>query len=150
MEEYGPTKNDVKSIIKWVLLGVLILVIVLFIAGIVSYAFGWLNAPLRLTNPNRLEKISREANEAWQALESQKANVSNIRDDMLTMKQLYGEDMSKWPQGKDDEYLQLQQQQINMINAYNSQCAAYRAKWKNEWWEISAPKDLPTTCDLIE
>lgn len=146
MEEYGPTKNDTKSIIKWVLLGLLLLLIV----TVALYAIGWLTTPLRLTDSNRMERISREANDSWQALESQKANVSNIRNKMLLMTQLYGENMATWPQGKDEEYLQLQQQQVNMVNAYNSQCASYKAKWKNEWWEFSAPKDLPITCDLIE
>lgn len=138
-----PTKRLAKDTILWLLFGVLVVLILIILA----YALGWITTPLRLTDPERLENISREANQAWEALEAQLASVENINDKMVTMKQLYGEDMGTWPQGKDDEYLQLQAQKVNLINAYNQQCAAYKAKWANEWWELSAPKDLPRTCE---
>ena len=60
----------------------------------------------------------------------------------------YGEDMTNWPQGKRDEYLQLQAQVTNLSTSYNAQCGQYNALWEDEWRSLPAPNDLPTHCEM--
>ena len=144
-EYWGPTKNDARSMRDWAWLGFKIAVMLLVLAAI----WNWLVTPLLLTSPQRLESLSRQANDNWQALEAQRHSIEQVQRRANDIVLLYGEDQSTWPQGKDEEYLQLKQQASNLTIAYNNACGQYKAMWQDEWRSIPAPNDLPTTCDMI-
>jgi len=122
----------------------------LLLLALLAYALNWAITPFRVADPERIQMLSRQANDEWAALQSQRANVDNVDAQIDAMLEMYGEDKSVWPQGKDEEYLQLLTQRRNMTSAYNAQCARYRSMWADTWQGIVAPSDLPTTCDLID
>lgn len=146
MFDHTPTRADYGGSFAWIMWLVFI-VAVLTIAG---FGLKWFAVPTKLFDPDRMAMLSRQANESYQALAAQEQSVSVIRGKAEQMITAYGEDMSKWPQGKRQEYLQLQSQVTNLIVAYNASCARYKAMWQDEWRAISAPMDLPTTCQMLE
>lgn len=101
-----------------------------------------------MASPDNIERLSREANNAWQALEAQLANIEKSEDAAADLLTAYGEDQSVWPQGKRDVWLQLQKDITNKSAAYNVSCAAYNAFWQDEWRALPAPKDIPTRCEM--
>lgn len=144
MTDYGPTRNDAHSILRWVLFGFLL---VLVLAGL-FFIYSWVNKPLEVLSPDNIQRLSQEANDKWQALLSQQATIDTISQRAKDMVVTYGEDRSVWPQGKSDEYLQLRQQVGNQITAFNLSCGQYNALWQDEWRSIPAPDDLPKKCEL--
>lgn len=64
--------------------------------------------------------------------------------------QLYGENTAVWPQGKAEEYQQLQAQIQNRRSAYRQQCATYEAMWLDDWRREVAPSGVPTVCPVLE
>jgi hypothetical protein len=146
MFDYTPKRADYGGVAAWIL-WLFFIAIVLIALG---FALNWFAKPAELFSPDRFEMLSRQANESYQALEAQERSITAIRAKAEQMITAYGEDMSKWPQGKRDEYLQLQQQVTNLTVAYNAACARYKAMWQDEWRAISAPGDLPTTCQMLD
>lgn len=123
--------------------------IVLAVIGIAAYVLRWQNAALNVAGPERIERLSREANNHWQSLQAQKATISNQQARLAEFEMLYGVDRAVWPQGKREEYQQLSAAIRNLETAYNLSCGQYNALWLDEWRAISAPGDLPTRCELI-
>lgn len=147
MEELPkPSKTMFSSAVTWILFifGLALVVTVL------GYLAGWFVSPLSVTSAAEVQRMSREANNEWQALKAKQASIANLENDARLMIALYGEDFSKWPQGKHEEYLQIQKQITNLKLSYNSECGQYRAMWNDEWRSLPAPDDLPTTCDFLE
>ena len=143
--DYQPNKGLFGTAVKWILFVAALALIV----SVIGYFFGWFNTALKVTSPEKIQMLSREANNSWQALKAGQQTIANIESDVHDMSVLYGEDASKWPQGKHDEYLQLKTQLRNLKTAYNSSCGQYNAMWQDEWRSIPAPDDLPTHCELI-
>lgn len=129
-------------------LWVLAIAVVIVVAVPVGAALEWWSMPFRMFSPDNVASLSRQANESWQSLQAQQASIKaverKINDFMLT----YGEDQAKWPQGKSDEIQQLRSELANKITAYNAACGQYRAMWQDEWRNLPAPDDLPTTCEM--
>jgi hypothetical protein len=143
---YGPTHDDNKSIIGWILAVALFFVI----AVPVAWGLGWFAAPFETTSVPNVRFISRQANEAHQALEAKERNITAARERVDSYETLYGADTSVWPQGKRDEYLQAQRDLDNDIAAYNRECGQYNALMDDEWRGVVAPEDLPPSCQFIE
>lgn len=141
---YGPTKNDSVSISKWLLL----FFALLLLAAVLYFGYSWVTKPLEVMSPDNIERLSKQANEQWEALQAQLANINAAQQSAEDLVNLYGEDKSSWPQGKGDEYLQFKQQARNFITAYNASCATYNALWQDEWRSVPAPDDMSTSCDL--
>ncbi len=141
-----PSKTIFGFSVKWMIF----FASIILVAVLISYALNWIQAPLDLTSPENIRQMSREANDAWQALEAKKSSISNLESQVNDMTLLYGEDMSKWPQGKDEEYLQLKRQIANLKTAYNSECGQYNAFWLDEWRALPAPDDIPTHCSFLD
>ncbi len=131
---------------RWIMFYATILVVL----GIVLYLVVWVFKPMEMTSPDNLARLSQEANDSWQALQAKRQSISGLESKASLMITLYGEDMAAWPQGKKDEYLQINQQIINLKISYNSDCGEYKAMWNDEWRAIPAPDDLPTTCEFLE
>jgi hypothetical protein len=127
----------------------------IFIVGVVmvamlgAYFLDWFSTPLELTSPDNLQRLSRQANDAWQALEAKQQTIINLEQQADLMVAAYGDDQSTWPQGKRDEYLQLMAQVTNLKASYNVQCGQYNAFWDDEWRGIPAPNDIPTSCQFL-
>ena len=128
----------------WVLLAFVIGIVIIVLA----FALGWIATPLDTMSAENTRRLSRQANDAWQALEAQRENILSVETQASDMILTYGEDQSTWPQGKREEYQQLRTQRQNRIAAYNTSCGQYNAMWQDEWRAIPAPDDLPTACDL--
>ena len=137
--------NNYAHIVRWLIFGTMFVALAMLLA----FALDWIAAPLENNSPGNVKSLSRQANNAWEALNSQRESISVLDSRAEDMVLAYGEDQSKWPQGKRDEYLQLRQQYHNAIIAYNSACGQYRAMWSDEWRSVPAPDDLPTTCEMI-
>jgi hypothetical protein len=60
-----------------------------------------------------------------------------------------GANAATWPQGKAEEYQQLQTQRRNREAQYDQLCATYEARWSDEWRGIPAPDDLPQRCPSL-
>lgn len=146
MFDHTPTRADYGGSFAWILWLVFIAAILI----VVGFGLKWFAAPTKIFDPDNMARLSRQANDSYQALAAQEQSVSVIRNKAEQMMIAYGEDMAKWPQGKRQEYLQLQAQVTNLIVAYNGACAKYKAMWQDEWREIAAPKDLPTTCAMLD
>lgn len=144
MNELNPPKGVIGLAIRWMAVFALIVVVALVIA----YALGWFAKPMEVMGPDNIQRMSRQANDAWQALEAKQASIDAIETKAGQMVLAYGEDMTVWPQGKRDEYLQLQAQATNLSTSYNSQCGQYNAMWADEWRSVPAPNDLPTHCEM--
>lgn len=139
-----PNKSMFGLALSWLLFGVTVLIAILLL----SYFLGWFAKPLEVMSPDNIERLSRQANEAWQALEAKEASIEQVESKANLMITAYGEDMKVWPQGKRDEYLQLQAQVTNLTTSFNAQCGQYNALWSDEWRGIPAPDDLPTRCKM--
>lgn len=144
MSEFRPTRAGMNSAILWILA----IAVVLLVAIPVTAALGWYATPFEMFSPSNMRQLSRQANESWQSLEAQQASIGaverKINDFLLT----YGEDQSKWPQGKSTEITQLRAELSNKITAYNTACGQYMAMWQDEWRDLPAPDDLPTQCEM--
>lgn len=141
---FGPPRGTVSTTTRWIVIGVVISIIIA--AG--TFAYSWVVKPMQMASPDNIERLSREANNAWQALEAQLANIEKSEDAAADLLTAYGEDQSVWPQGKRDVWLQLQKDITNKSAAYNVSCAAYNAFWQDEWRALPAPKDIPTRCEM--
>ena len=128
----------------------LALFVILVIAVMLGWALDWISFPARVISPDRMVTLSRQANDHYQSLEASLGSIQVQRKTTEAYLELYGEDYSTWPQGKRDEYQQNQRQLQNLINAYNQSCAQYKALWLDEWRDVVAPNDLPTTCETIQ
>lgn len=144
MFDYTPKRADYGGSFAWIVW----LVVVIALLLIAGFALNWFSAPMRLFSPDRMATLSRQANDSYEALEAQRQNMTAVRAKADAMLDLYGD--GEWPQGKRDEYLQLQQQVTNLTMAYNAACAKYKAMWQDEWRSVAAPRDLPTTCSMLE
>lgn len=144
MSELRPTRSGTWSAILWVVA----IAVVILVAIPVGAALNWWTMPFRMYSPDNIASLSRQANESWQSLEAQNASINvverKINDFLLT----YGEDQSKWPQGKSSEIQQLRSELSNKITAYNAACGQYQAMWLDEWRDFPAPDDLPKTCEM--
>ncbi len=132
--------------VRWILLGAALVAVLV----VVAYALGWFAKPFELTSPDNLQRLSREANDAWQALEAKQESIEELEEKAGLMVTAYGDDMTAWPQGKRDEYLQLQAQVTNLKTSYNNDCGQYNAFWLDEWRSLPAPNDIPTRCDFLD
>ncbi len=141
----SPNLRTYRTSWKWIAF-IVTMVILALVAG---YFLDWFKAPLDLTSPARLQQMSEQANSKWESLKAQKATIELTQTQIAAFETAYGTDRSVWPQGKATEELQLQGVLINKISAYNTMCAEYNALWQDEWKAISAPGDLPTSCELI-
>jgi hypothetical protein len=144
--EFRPQKGTTTTAVNWLVVGALILLAAVLIGWLVN----WLITPLVLTDASRVREASAEMNQLYSGLESQRASIKSMDTQIAAIPLTYGEDRNAWPQGKDEEYLQLVAQRGNLVTAYNRLCAQYEAKWNDEWYDIPAPDDLPKTCDLIQ
>lgn len=93
--------------------------------------------------------LSTVANEMHSGLQGELATLQVQRDSIGNYKELYGDDVTKWPQGKRAEYQQEQVLYRQGISAYNTNCGKYNALWNNEWTSVIAPEDLPKRCELL-
>ena len=146
MSNDRPTQAGVETYLLWILFGGMGLAVLI----VALWAVGWMATPFRITNPERVEMLSRQANDAWQALEAQEASIASQKKALDQYTDLYGDDMAKWPQGKRQEYQQGMVAYSNLVNAYNRSCSQYNAMWQDEWRSIPAPDDLPTRCELVQ
>ena len=121
----------------------------MLVGGIAGFVLRWQNAALTVAGPERIERLSREANNHWQSLQSQRASIDTQRARLAEYETLYGQDRAVWPQGKRDEYQQLSAAVRNLETAYNLSCGQYNALWLDEWRSLPAPDDLPARCELL-
>lgn len=96
-----------------------------------------------------VKALSTTANEMHSGLEGELATLIAQKTSINTYEDLYGEDKTKWPQGKRDEYQQEQVLYRQGVSAYNTNCGKYNALWNNEWKSVVAPDDLPEQCELL-
>jgi len=144
-EELKPNRQIFGLSVRWIVVGTALVAVLL----IAVYFLGWFAKPLELSSPDNLQRLSREANNAWQALEAKRESINVLEQKAGLMVSAYGEDMTVWPQGKRDEYLQIQSQVTNQKTAYNAACGQYNAFWEDEWRSIPAPNDIPTSCEFL-
>lgn len=123
------------------------LVIILLAVAVGNWALRWQGAALDTIGPERMQQLSREANDRWQSLEAQRTSIATQQARLAEFETLYGTDRATWPQGKREEYQQLSAAIRNLETAYNSACGQYKAMWADEWRDIPAPDDLPRTCE---
>lgn len=128
---------------------IVLLTIILFVGGIAAWALSWQSAALDTIGPVRMQQLSREANDRWQALQGQQATIGLGQQRLREFDALYGADRTKWPQGKREEYQQLSTQVNNLVTAYNLSCSQYNALWQDAWRDLPAPDDLPRSCPLL-
>jgi hypothetical protein len=148
MNEYfpePPDHRDIWRLVGWI--GAFALVGLAFL--LFSFTVNWGAAALDQGSPARLRQLSREANDRYTALKSERATIETQRARLADFEQLYGKDPAAWPQGKREEYQQLTQAIRNMESAYNGHCGQYKSLWNDAWRDLPAPDDLPKTCDLI-
>jgi hypothetical protein len=143
---YRPTREVYGFSFAWIFW----LFVILAFFVVMGFGFDWFAKPMEIFSPERVEMLSRQANDRYQALEAREKSVYSIRLKAEMMMTAYGEEMETWPLGKRDEYLQLRAQETNLILAYNNACAEYKAMWLDEWRSVAAPPDLPTTCEAME
>lgn len=142
----SPTKDDTFALIKWVF----VIALVAMVIGGLSWGMGWFNAPLSVTSAPNVQRLSREANDRYQALQAQQASIAMARQKEADFIALYGTDVTLYPQGKRDELAQIRTDLSNKITAYNQACGQYNSMWQDEWRDIPAPDDLPTRCEFIQ
>lgn len=141
-----PHRGDVWNVMIWG--GAITLILMVFV--VLAWGLGWFAAPFQTMSPQRVQQLSRQANDAWQGLEAQQATIAVQRERLSEFNSLYGDNTSEWPQGKREEYQQLSSALRNLVAAYNLQCGQYNALWQDEWRSLPAPDDLPTRCDLMD
>lgn len=103
---------------------------------------------LNVVSVDNIKNLSKQANQSWEALDAKRSTIRTQQSDLETYKELYGDDYATWPQGKRNEYQQLQKIVSSLITSYNVQCAEYNALWQDEWRNLPAPDDLPTYCEM--
>lgn len=139
-------------------IGIFFLVVVLMIIGSGLGIFGtylnfgsrWVTAPTEMFSVDNVRELSRQANDMFQQLKADQVSIRSLENQITTFEDTYGEDTNKWPQGKLNEYQQLQRALYNKKASYNDDCGQYNALWKDEWRDLPAPDDLQKTCELIE
>jgi hypothetical protein len=130
--------------------GIAVVIVALAVLIGVGYAFRWIDAGLETVDPSNIRRLSAEANDRWNALETKRDSIINQEKGLADFYTLYGDDTSKWPQGKTEEYQQLVQALRNLKTSYNNDCGDYMAMWDDEWRDLPAPDDLPTTCQTFQ
>lgn len=151
MYDYTPKRRDYGGTIQW---GWFLLFILIGLS-LMGFVLGWFNAPMQMFSPRNMQQLATEANTRWFALEAQQTVYSTAREQADGYEALYGEDTSKWPQGKRSEWQQAQRSASNAKAAYNNACGQYNALWNNDWKSIPLnAQDLgslpPRSCSLIE
>lgn len=149
--DFTPKRRDYGDTWKW--LGYLLFALILL--AIMGFFLNWFSAPMQMFSPRNLQQLATEANTRWFALEAQKTVYGTAREQADGYEALYGEDTSKWPQGKRSEWQQAQRTATNAKAAYNNSCGQYNALWNNDWKSIPLnAQDLgnlpPRSCSLIE
>lgn len=112
-----------------------------------NFIWRWQEGALEVVSVDNIKMLSAQANEKHEGLLAKIVSIQNLEDELQPYTELYGEDATKWPQGKRQEYQQLEQAIRNLKTSYSQDCADYRAMWNNEWKDFAAPKDLPTYCE---
>lgn len=144
-----PGSRDTERAYGWLFWVIAVVFVALVLIGVLAFGLRWQNAVLNQYGPERSEQLSREANDRWQALLSAQASIVQVRRALLEFNSLYGEDASRWPQGKRQEFQQMQANLTNLIQSYNGQCGQYNALWRDTWRDVPAPNDLPKECQLL-
>lgn len=123
----------------------------IFLIGIVlifiNFIWRWQEGALEVVSVDNIKMLAAQANEMYEGLEAKIVSIQALEDELKSYTDLYGTDATNWPQGKRQEYQQLQQAIRNLTTSYSQDCAAYKAMWNNEWKDFAAPKDLPTYCE---
>jgi len=145
-KDFEPKRGMFGLSVKWLIFGFGLLIIL----GALAFGASWLLKPAEIFDPSAIQARSREANDAWQALQAQLANIETARSDARNLDEVNGSDRATWPQGDKERWLQLEAQVSNLTKAYNGSCAQYNAIWQDEWRAVQAPPDLPTRCDLLK
>lgn len=135
--------NDGPSI--WQIISTIFGIGILFI--LINFIWNWQSGALDVVSVDNIKMLSAQANEMYEGLEAKIVSIQNLEDELNSYTNLYGEDATKWPQGKRQEYQQLEQAIRNLKTSYSQDCASYKAMWNNEWKDFAAPKDLPTYCE---
>lgn len=123
--------------------------IMLLFAGILLWGVNWVLTPLDVASPQNMQTLSRQANDRYQSLEAKLSSIQAQERKLNEFATLYGEDVTKWAQGKRQEYQQLSTIVTNLKTSYNGDCAQYMSMWQDEWRSLVAPRDLPTRCELL-
>jgi len=142
----SPGKQDTGRAFGWALWGALFVIVV----GLLVFALRWILVPTQVLDPNRIQRLSQQANEHWQSLQAQRSSIAAQAAQLSDFERLYGADASVWPQGKQQEYLQLAVTVRNLKTAYNASCGQYNALWQDEWRDLPAPDDLPRRCEFLD
>ncbi len=127
-----------------------IIVIVLLPFALLNGAFSRNVKPLADTySIANVKALSARANEMHSGLEGELATLMALKESVGDYNRLYGDDTSRWPQGKRSEWQQVVNQYRQSLSAYNTNCGNYNALWDDEWKGVVAPSDLPTRCELL-
>lgn len=120
-----------------------------FLAAVLAFgAFGlrWQGAALDQIGPERMQQLSREANDRWHGLDAKRSTIMVQQQALATYERDYGVDRSTWPQGKVGEYRQLDKVVTDLLTSYNHECGQYEAMWTDAWRDLPAPDNLPKKC----
>lgn len=142
----APDHNDTIRVHWWLMW----IVGVIIVVSVLVFGLQWLTAPLDTLSPARVQQLSRDANDRYQALAAQHATITTQQAQLREFVTLYGPNRAAWPQGKRDEYQQLAAATRNLVTAYNGACGQYQALWRDAWRDLPAPDDLPRTCAMID
>lgn len=141
---------ETKLLNRLIVISIVLFVTLSCLAVPIGWAFRWFETPFKVTDPDRVERLSRQANEMYSQLQAQKSTIQANRERLSNYPVLYGDDRANWPQGKRQEYEQLTNTVTTMVTGYNQLCGQYRAMWADEWRDIPAPDDLPKTCEYLQ
>ena len=98
----------------------------------------------------RERMFSQIITDRWSGINQTRGDIADLEAQVALYPQLYGENTAVWPQGKAQEYQQLQTQLLNRRSAYRNQCADYEAMWLDQWRREVAPDGVPMTCPVLE
>lgn len=149
-------KEDMKATWNATSWGVAIIFIVMALGltfavyeSYLKYAWGFATREVRLNDAIREERMSAKMNASYQGLQKSEQEVAGLNQRVAQFTESYGTDQKAWPQGKREEYQQLQQLRFNAVQAYNNACAGYNAVYKDEFQATAAPDDLPKSCPFM-
>lgn len=139
-------KRDAQRIMIVVVLAILVIIAGGVIATYGNYIAGYATRPVRLADPVRIENMSAQMNQSYQAMLTAEQRVYSDRQAIDDFLELYGDDPTTYPQGKRAELDQLRTNYRNSVSAYNGLCGTYLARLNDEYQDIAIPDDLPGTC----